>query len=197
VQAQGSIKRWISGVFEQAATVHAGATHETAPHRQQQQLQALPPHAAHRQGVLCKPMRRPLPAATVVTLCDRRGAALRQQLTDAAAAVLSRCGGRLPLVRRRFLLPDDPSLIDDGVPGGAAAVLGRGSGWCELLREDVPLSEWLWQAQPSSDHTAKRVLHAADGGDDGAAAAEDDGRHHNRRRPFDAAAGDLQVLETT
>lgn len=132
-QEQGSILAWVNDCFEEAAAeaaVQAAAARNAVQNQQQQQPQQQQP---------CTGMRRPLPLHTLLAVCDRRGAALRQQLADAAAGSVHACGGRLPLITRRYVLEGH-----------------------ELLSQQVAPREWLW-AHWGADTHSSRVLRAREG----------------------------------
>lgn len=73
---------------------------------------------------------------TVLALCDRPGAVLRQQLVEAAAMCVTACQGKLPSIKRSYVLDDH-----------------------QLMSEQVPPSEWLW-TRWGADLQVQRVLRA-------------------------------------
>jgi hypothetical protein len=109
-----------------------------------------------RRGVLCTPLRQPLPPNTLLELCDRSGAALRRQLAEVATSLVAGCGGRLPRITRRYLMPDD----DDGPAGDN---LQDDDELCELMCADVPVSEWLWSALGCNCRSRRTLTARSDG----------------------------------
>lgn len=87
------------------------------------------------------PQARPLPGWTVLSLLDRRGAAVRGFYCDHMAQLLQSHGG-LPAIVRRIKLQD-----------------------LELLREELAPREWLWgHMRFTSNQTWRRHMPASEGG---------------------------------
>jgi hypothetical protein len=131
VQSPKSVSSWVVACFEEAAAAAVATQAHTSP-PQPQQAPPLP-------GQPCAALRRPLPTHTLLGLCDRRGAAVRQAIADAAAAAVAVCGGRLPLITRCYEL--------DG---------------SELVSGAVSPQEWLW-GRWCADSEATRWLSAQEG----------------------------------
>lgn len=151
-QAAGTILSWVNTCFEDAAAAAAEAFAHTAQNdaTQQQQQQRAQTEIQQKQRQLsphvgrCAPLRRPLPLHTLLSLCDRPGASLRQSLADVAAVAVEACGGCLPRITRTYEL--------DGV---------------ELVADTLGPDEWLW-SHCHRDTRAVRKLRAGGGGASGA-----------------------------
>lgn len=164
-QGRGALLSWVSDCFEEAASAAAAAQANSAPLQSQQQQQQ-PLQAGGRQP--CTALQRPLPLHTLLALCDRPGASLRQQLADLAAAAVAACGWRLPRITRSYTLEGE-----------------------ELMVQEVAPEEWLW-ARCSADSSTTRALPARDRGQQRQGqqeAARDDGDDD------DDDVGDLCVVE--
>jgi hypothetical protein len=121
-----SVSSWVVDCFEAAAAA-ACAAHAKTPHHQQQQDIALP-------GQRCAALRRPLPLPTVLGVCDRQGAAVRQAIADVAADLVAACGGRLPVITRSYEL--------EGF---------------ELMCEEVAPQVWLWVCWDGDTERTRRL----------------------------------------